>query len=247
MAEAWEALFDKAMYCLDSRRDQASPWMHWSLGGGTALMLQLHHRLSRDIDIFVNDAQSLTLYTPRLNEGVEALTRDFEEDINYLKLRFGPEGEVDFIAAADLTETPWVERVVRGRQIHLETPEEIVVKKLMFRPATLQYRDLFDVAAVVSESPGLLENSHAIFSEKLPVLQARVKHLAGLDLSRERESVAVLPGWGHLIGREVGLVLDFLDRCVQLEGISLDEGLGEATPSTGVDDQPLDPSSGPEV
>ncbi|MFG3756635.1 nucleotidyl transferase AbiEii/AbiGii toxin family protein, partial [Klebsiella pneumoniae] len=32
----------------------------WSLGGGTAMMLQLDHRDSQDIDIFLPDAQLLS-------------------------------------------------------------------------------------------------------------------------------------------------------------------------------------------
>ncbi|MHB1926592.1 MAG: nucleotidyl transferase AbiEii/AbiGii toxin family protein [Leptospirillum sp.] len=221
MAENWETLFDKAMFCLDSRHDQAPPWMRWSLGGGTALMLQVGHRVSKDIDIFVNDVQSLTLYTPRLNEAIEDLTTDFEEEVNYVKLRFGEEGEIDFIAVASLTDNPWTEQVLRGRNVRLETPEEIVVKKLMFRPATLAYRDVFDVAAVASSCPGLLEHSCVVFGDKLAVLRARVEFIDGLDLTEERASIDVLPGFEHLLGTETGVVLSFLDRCeASLDGPS---------------------------
>ena len=213
MAEAWESLFDKAMYCLDSRREQAAPWMRWSLGGGTALTLQLGHRLSRDIDIFVNTLRAIDLFTPRSNEAIRALTTDFYEDMNYVKLWFGAQGEVDFIAGVPLTPTPCTEQVVRGGQINLETPEEIVVQKLMSRAATLKYQDLFDVSAVTCAFPGLLERSSHVFGGQLPVLKARVQHLAGLDLSEARAKINTLPGWGHLMGTETALVLDFLDRC----------------------------------
>ncbi|UBU61945.1 nucleotidyl transferase AbiEii/AbiGii toxin family protein [Acidithiobacillus ferrooxidans] len=35
------------------------PKLEWTIGGGTVLMFQYRHRLSRDIDIFITDAQYL--------------------------------------------------------------------------------------------------------------------------------------------------------------------------------------------
>lgn len=49
----------------------------WSFGGGTALALRLNHRVSNDVDIFLNDAQLLLLVTPRLNGDVAAVVRDY--------------------------------------------------------------------------------------------------------------------------------------------------------------------------
>jgi nucleotidyltransferase AbiEii toxin of type IV toxin-antitoxin system len=34
---------------------------HWTFGGGTAMMLQIDHRESYDIDIFLSDPQLLSL------------------------------------------------------------------------------------------------------------------------------------------------------------------------------------------
>ncbi|CAN7714766.1 nucleotidyl transferase AbiEii/AbiGii toxin family protein [Rhizobium sp. LjRoot258] len=36
----------------------------WTLGGGTALMLHHQHRMSQDIDIFIDDAQYLAFLPP---------------------------------------------------------------------------------------------------------------------------------------------------------------------------------------
>lgn len=36
----------------------------WSFGGGTALMLQIAHRESHDIDLFIDDPQILPFLNP---------------------------------------------------------------------------------------------------------------------------------------------------------------------------------------
>ncbi|QCI69398.1 nucleotidyl transferase AbiEii/AbiGii toxin family protein [Phreatobacter stygius] len=36
----------------------------WALGGGTAIMLWLNHRTSKDIDIFIDDPQYLGISHP---------------------------------------------------------------------------------------------------------------------------------------------------------------------------------------
>lgn len=65
-------------------------------------MRRHRHRLSKDVDIFIDDPQFLGYLTPRLSPVAEALTTDYAEDANYVKLRF-PEGEVDFVVSAPLT------------------------------------------------------------------------------------------------------------------------------------------------
>ncbi|MBU2818986.1 nucleotidyl transferase AbiEii/AbiGii toxin family protein, partial [Acidithiobacillus ferrooxidans] len=57
--QAWEPLFDKAMRAIDALPPHL-PRLEWTMGGGTVLMFKYHHRLSRDVDIFITDAQYLT-------------------------------------------------------------------------------------------------------------------------------------------------------------------------------------------
>jgi hypothetical protein len=40
----------------------------WVLGGGTALMISADHRLSRDIDAFIDDPQYLAVLSPETTE-----------------------------------------------------------------------------------------------------------------------------------------------------------------------------------
>lgn len=74
------------------------------LGGGTALMVHTGHRLSKDIDAFIDDPQYLSILSPRLGgEGIWD-HQAYDEAANYLKLY--PEGEIDFIVASYITNVP---------------------------------------------------------------------------------------------------------------------------------------------
>jgi hypothetical protein len=69
-ADAWVRLFGIACSLL-RQVNAAHPLSKcWTFGGGTALMLQIGHRESRDVDIFLPDPQLLALLDP-----TTALTR----------------------------------------------------------------------------------------------------------------------------------------------------------------------------
>lgn len=148
----WETLFRRATAIVDSAVAAGMP-DDWSLGGGTMLMLDFRHRFSKDIDIFVPDPQCLGFLTPRLNGAAEVDTKAYDEQAQSLKIYY-EEGEVDFVVALPVTRNPFVRREVLGRQTLLETPLEIVAKKLHFRAADFRARDLFDLAMVLERVAG---------------------------------------------------------------------------------------------
>jgi len=143
----WQTLFNRALTILDSAAAAGMP-DDWSFGGGTVLMLEYRHRFSKDIDIFVPDPQYLGFLTPRLNDRAEVNTRGYDEQHNSLKIYYA-EGEVDFVAAGPVSASPYVMREILGRTVRVETPLEIVAKKLKFRAADFKARDLFDLALVL--------------------------------------------------------------------------------------------------
>jgi len=146
----WSSLFDIAASIIDQAQEASYPF-EWTFGGGTALMLQIDHRESHDIDLFLDDPQVMPFLNPQ-TQGY-SLDRDpdgYESDGGrVLKLTFGDIGEVDFICCASITEHPANQTTVRGRNVLLETPAEIVAKKIYYRGSRLQPRDMFDLAAVV--------------------------------------------------------------------------------------------------
>ncbi|MDA8345274.1 MAG: nucleotidyl transferase AbiEii/AbiGii toxin family protein [Thermaerobacter sp.] len=108
------------MEALDSIDIGRFPQPRWTFGGGTALMLRYHHRVSRDIDIFEDRPEWLSVLSPRLNNTTDTFSRDYVEDTKYLKLAL-PEGEIDFIIAPLLTQPGAVQATLRGRKVAVET------------------------------------------------------------------------------------------------------------------------------
>lgn len=130
----------------------------WSLGGGTALMLQIDHRQSDDIDIFLPDPQLLPYLDPKTHDfSFEVKPADYRGDgANFLKLAFDDIGEIDFIVGGVLTPNPAVRRTIDGEPVDLDTVAEIIVKKIHYRGASIKPRDIFDIAASARHHRGAI-------------------------------------------------------------------------------------------
>jgi len=202
--EPWRQLFCKARAIL---ADQNISLNDWTFGGGTALALFLHHRVSIDVDIFLSDAQLLTLLTPRLNNNVAGGVSDYTEGSSFLKLKY-PEGEVDFIIAPFLTRHPWVLMELEGEKARVETPEEIIIKKLFYRAETLRARDVVDTAAVFTARRENLLEAAPVLVPRLAALQRRWAKLQLVFLTEAR-TLQVKEG---LIEKSPALLAAFLDE-----------------------------------
>lgn len=69
----WHQLLDRTLQGLAELRRQGQPVPDWVLGEGTALMVFADHRLSRDIDAFIDDPQYLALRHRRTNSEAHRL------------------------------------------------------------------------------------------------------------------------------------------------------------------------------
>jgi len=144
----WARLFRIACAMIERVNAEQRIIDHWSLGGGTALMLQIDHRESHDVDFFLHDAQLLAFLDPQKSDfDFDLRPIDYTGDgARFLKLGFDI-GEIDFIVAAALTSTPTGRTSVEGKRILLDTIPEIIAKKIYYRGATIAPRDIFDIAA----------------------------------------------------------------------------------------------------
>lgn len=182
----WEKLLREAFDILNRA---CIPDSEWTFGGGTALMTYFNHRLSFDIDIFLHDVHQITLLTPRLNSAITNCT-DYVEASNFLKLKY-PEGEIDFVLAPFLTSNPWELKNVAGKCIRVETPVEIVIKKLFYRAELLKIRDVFDVAIVFANVREILLKDSKILSSKYQILLQRWEKIKP-NLDNELEQLIIL-------------------------------------------------------
>ena len=169
-------------------------------------MLHTGHRLSKDIDAFITDPQHLSILSPRLG-GEDIWACDtYAEAANHLKLVY-PEGEIDFIVAATVTDLasepmtiPEEQGVSSSHLIEIRTdhPVEIALKKLAYRAGALKVRDIFDIAVVDSRHHDLLSaNLHHATDAKHNVLD----RLAGLSEDYARQELTELDineKWRHV-------------------------------------------------
>lgn len=154
----WRTLFGKALTIIDeiTKHGRADPF--WTFGGGTVLMLRYGHRCSKDIDIFVPDPQSLGFVTPRLSDVAESITSDYVEAAGYVKL-YLPEGEIDFVAAPNLTTPGFEWATLMGHEVRVETSVEIIAKKMWHRGDRITGRDIFDFALIAAREPEALTSA----------------------------------------------------------------------------------------
>jgi hypothetical protein len=171
--KVWEGLFERALVLIDDARTHGLPVDEWSFGGGTVLMRRHRHRLSKDIDIFIDNPEFLGYLSPRLSDVAESLTTDYVEDTEYVKLRF-PDGEIDFVVAAPLSQLPANRETILGRPFLVETSTEIVAKKIWHRGAMFTARDIFDLAMVAEREPEALKEIYPILRDKRETVLTRI-------------------------------------------------------------------------
>jgi hypothetical protein len=145
----WQALFDIAMGIFGHFHNSHGFTPAWSFGGGTAIMLQIDHRESHDIDLFLDDPQILPYLNPDTQDiALDRSPNSYSGGAHVLKLFYDGLGEIDFICCASIIDNPTRPTEVRGNMVALETPAEIIAKKVYFRGVGFQPRDMFDLAAV---------------------------------------------------------------------------------------------------
>ncbi len=149
----WARLFRIARALIRQVNSEQTVIDHWTFGGGTAMMLQIDHRESHDVDIFLPDPQLLQFLDPQKRDFTfEIRPSDYAGDgSSFLKLAFEGIGEIDFIVGHARTSVPTTQRTIEGETVRLETVPEIVTKKIYHRGSSIKPRDIFDIAAAAEQ------------------------------------------------------------------------------------------------
>ena len=113
------------------------------------MMLQIDHRESQDVDIFLSDPQLLPFLDPQKHDfQFEIWPTDYEGDgSSFQKLAFKDIGEIDFIVGHAMTASPTTQAIIESETTLLETIPEIIAKKIYYRGSSIKPRDIFDIAA----------------------------------------------------------------------------------------------------
>jgi nucleotidyltransferase AbiEii toxin of type IV toxin-antitoxin system len=176
------------------------------------MMLQIDHRESRDIDIFLPDPQFLPFLNPQMHD-FEFEIRPHEcrgDGARSLKLTFRNIGEIDFIVGGTLTDTPTIETDVDGQSMLLETIPEIITKKVYHRASSIQPRDIFDIAAAGEQHAGPLIASLTMYRDHVTQALTAINKLKADVVNRViQQQLAIKEGY-----KEVAKTA--LERCKEL-------------------------------
>ena len=179
--ESWLKILASAYTLFDDAERRGFGTPPFSLGGGTVLMLEFQHRLSKDIDFFGYDAQWISVLSPRLNHAAAELALTYSEQANVVKIVMA-QGDIDFIVAGDATSpVQRSRRTIAGRTIEIEPCAEILAKKLLFRAAAFLPRDVYDMSAAIDLDPPAAATAALAARSKKDVLLRRLDELGSLD------------------------------------------------------------------
>jgi hypothetical protein len=198
--DAWKQLLPPCFRVVDEVVRERKVEFPIRIGGGSMLLRRYKHRKSRDLDLFVTDAQLVRWCSPRFNEAAADLFPDYGEEAAAVKLMTGMQ-EIDIIAAAPIiTEGAIDEAELGGRKVLVERPREIIAKKVVYRGRTFQTRDVFDLACVATAEP---EEIAAVLSGLTPAhlddLEARLRELEPVIKNELSDKVETYPAFAPVV------------------------------------------------
>lgn len=179
------------------------------------MMIQIDHRESHDVDLFLDDPQLLPYVEAAIAEMQFALGEaTYNGDgSGHLKIAFDGIGEIDFIVTGHITDAPTIDQDIEGRMVALETVPEIIAKKVRYRGSRVQPRDIFDIAAAVEA--GYSDDILAALAIIPDYAAETVTRIEGLSKDYVSSSISQLvlrdPNKG-LIDTAYGIGLDLLRK-----------------------------------
>lgn len=212
----------------------------FAFGGGTALSaFYWHHRYSTDIDIF--------LYPDGSSDRLERLRRNWSESIKlifsslgysgvmrapgyYLELTIDDQSKIQFFDVNPYTQTPYTREHFWGHNLNIETPAEIIAKKIHYRGNKGHPRDIFDIAVAVHHDSTLfsdLTSLGRINENDLNILYATLTNICNdkermAFYQRDIKAMTPNPKYHTLSIGAPEYLLDFVGTLLSLGSSTLD-------------------------
>jgi hypothetical protein len=211
----WRRLFLIAADLLDQVQEKAGVHdFEWSFGGGTAMMIQIGHRESQDVDIFLDDPQLLGFIDPSKGQLSLSVVPSAQhgDGVRFQKFAFEGLGEIDFVVAAALTSVPSENRQVEGRSVWLETISEIIAKKVYYRGAEANPRDIFDLAAAARSHRASVVGALQAFPDHVARTRERLARLNPEFVRRTIAQLMIMPDYAEMVDDSLNIANALLDE-----------------------------------
>lgn len=188
-------------------------------GGGTALsMYYFQHRLSFDIDLFVNDAQCLGFFSPKLwidNCSHFDSTRYIDQH-NHIGVTNKDNIKIDVLVDYASNEG-YVDnsKKIFAFDIYIESLENIIAKKITFRKTDNKTRDIFDIAVALHNDNNLFDkllSSQKITKQDLLTLQNSLQELNKEKYNAQIKIVKPTQEYSHIALNAYKILTEKIDQ-----------------------------------
>ncbi|GHS29658.1 hypothetical protein VN1290_13570 [Helicobacter pylori] len=188
-------------------------------GGGTALsMYYFQHRLSFDIDLFVNDAQCLGFFSPKLwidNCSHFDSTRYIDQH-NHIGVTNKDNIKIDVLVDYASNEG-YVDnsKKIFAFDIYIENLENIIAKKITFRKTDNKTRDIFDIAVALHNDNNLFDkllSSQKITKQDLLTLQNSLQELNKEKYNAQIKIVKPTQEYSHIALNAYEILTEKIDQ-----------------------------------
>ena len=156
-----------------------------SLGGGTALSAYYwEHRYSTDIDLFIDNSNTLNdirTYFESLH-----VKYDIRFPGHYVEVHLSPNEKIQFFETSPRTKAPRICTNLWGfENVYIESVEEILAKKIRFRGDKGNTRDIFDIALGIVKNPFLIQEALECDAFSKEHINALKKALEAIAISQD--------------------------------------------------------------
>jgi len=168
-------------------------------GGGTALAIYyFQHRLSFDIDLFVTDVQILNYLSPKhwIDETNKFNTSKYIDLSNHIRvLEKNNNIKVDVLVSQNPSFDYLLDnsKVLFSSDVYVESIEDIIGKKIVYRRNDNLTRDIIDIAIAIKLQDGILQDmiERGLINEQdLKELKISLENLDKITFEEEIEIVA---------------------------------------------------------
>ena len=187
------------------------------LGGGTALaMFYFHHRKSFDLDFFVTDQQYMSYLNPALwlEDYSEFNDSEYTNLFNHIAVVTKDGISIDFLNVSLQPDTNVLEPKHFNFipfNLHIETIDEIIAKKIVYRKKDNKTRDIVDLAFALENEKGILarlSSNQMINSSDMVDLRERVVAIDKTKFFRDLEIISPTQNIPDTFKNAIDIVLE---------------------------------------
>lgn len=205
----------------DETNANSMPKEKIKFGGGTALAIYYFgHRLSFDIDLFVEDIQYLDFIRPKfwIEESVHFNASEYIDQHNHIGLITSNDIKVDILPDMNSTDGHIDNsKLIFPFDIYIESIESILAKKITFRKKDNKARDIFDIATGISRDKFIIKkmlDQNKVSKDDIFILQESLKNLNQKKYSIEIEMVEPFKEFHEIANNSQQIILESIEEII---------------------------------